>query len=148
MLRKVRAHQRLLEREIERGKATFDEVVAQRARPARGGSRAHARARCAPTRCPSSQRRSGASPRSGAATSPSASATRPQRLGEQLVQAQAAVEQRLGDWQSDVAKLQEGLAEELKRVEAKQRQLMAEVESKIGQDAEGLQARDRGAARS
>jgi paraquat-inducible protein B len=49
------------------------------------------------------------------------------------------VEQRLGDWNNDVAKLQEGLADELKRLEAKQRQLMTEIESRIGQDADGLQ---------
>ena len=62
------------------------------------------------------------------------------RLGEQLMQAQASVDQRLTDWQSDVEKLQQGLDVELKRIEAKQRQLMADVESKIGQDAESLQA--------
>src|SRR5581483_6887 len=61
------------------------------------------------------------------------------RLGEQLIQAQAAVERRLGDWRNDVDKLQEGLMDELKRVEGKQRQLMSEVAAKIGQDAEGLQ---------
>ena len=62
------------------------------------------------------------------------------RLGEQLVAVQRTVEQRLGDWNNDVAKLQEGLADELKRLEGKQRQLMTEIESRIGQDAEGLQA--------
>jgi paraquat-inducible protein B len=62
------------------------------------------------------------------------------RLGEQLVAVQRTVEQRLGDWNNDVAELQEGLADELKRLEGKQRQLMSEIESRIGQDAEGLQS--------
>jgi outer membrane murein-binding lipoprotein Lpp len=62
------------------------------------------------------------------------------RLGEQLMQAQAAVDQRLVDWQSDIEQLKQGLDEELKRIELRQRQLMAEVESKIGQDAEALSA--------
>ena len=53
--------------------------------------------------------------------------------------AQRNVEQRLGDWNNDVSKLQEGLTDELKRVEVRQRQLMAELESRIGQDADGLQ---------
>ncbi len=53
--------------------------------------------------------------------------------------AQRNVEQRLGDWNNDVSKLQEGLNDELKRVEARQRQLMADLESRIGQDAEGIQ---------
>ncbi len=61
-------------------------------------------------------------------------------MGEQLVAVQRTVEQRLGDWNNDVAKLQEGLADELKRLEGKQRQLMTEIESRIGQDAEGLQS--------
>jgi hypothetical protein len=61
------------------------------------------------------------------------------RLGAQLVQAQAAIEQRLTEWSSDVEKLQQGLTDELKRIETRQRQLTAEVEQKIGQDAEGLQ---------
>jgi hypothetical protein len=61
------------------------------------------------------------------------------RLGDQLVAVQRAVELRLADWGTDVAKLQEGLTDELKRVESRQRQLMAEIESRIGQDAEGLQ---------
>jgi uncharacterized protein YukE len=60
------------------------------------------------------------------------------RLGEQLLAVQSAVEQRLGDWSNDVAKLQEGLADELKRVETRQRQLIAEIEGRIGQDADGL----------
>lgn len=137
-LRKVRAHQRLLEREIERGKAAFDQVVAaeadQRARELES-TLARARAESISQladeeRRIAEERRRDVAERERDATS---------RLGAQLVEAQAAVERRFGDWQSDVEALQQGLTEELKRIETKQRQLMAEVESKIGQDAEALQ---------
>jgi hypothetical protein len=139
VLRKVHAHQRLLEREIERGKAAFDEVVAtELAERAADLESTLARTRAdslsqlaEEERRIAEERRRDVSERERDATA---------RLGEQLVQAQAAVERRLGDWRGDIEKLQEGLTEELKRVEAKQRQLMAEVESKIGKDAEGLQS--------
>ena len=49
------------------------------------------------------------------------------------------MEQRLSSWTTDIEKLQEGLTEELRRLEGRQRQLMAEIESRIGKDAEGLQ---------
>jgi len=62
------------------------------------------------------------------------------RLGDQLVAVQRAVEQRLAGWATDVEKLQEGLTEELRRIEARQRHLMTEIESRIGQDADGLQS--------
>jgi len=59
-------------------------------------------------------------------------------LGAKLVAAQQAVEERLTQWASDVEKLQEGLASELQRIEARQRHLMTEVEGRIGRDAESL----------
>jgi hypothetical protein len=61
------------------------------------------------------------------------------RLGEQLTEVQRSVEQRLTDWASDVEQLQEGLHEELRRIEARQRQLMTETEAKLGTAAEGVQ---------
>ena len=42
-------------------------------------------------------------------------------LLDQVVAAQRAVEQRLANWSNDMSKLQEGLSDELKRVEARQR---------------------------
>ena len=51
------------------------------------------------------------------------------KLGEQLLAAQRAVEQRLAEWASDVEKLQEGLTVEVKKLETKQRQLIADVEA-------------------
>jgi len=138
VLRRVRAQERLLAREIERGKAAFDEVVAAEAQQrAQELESTLARARAESIsqladeeRRIAEERRRDVAERERDATS---------RLGAQLVEAQAAVERRLGDWQSDVEALQQGLTEELKRIETRQRQLMAEVESKIGQDAEALQ---------
>jgi len=138
VLRKVRAHQALLDREIERGKAVFDEVVAQEsARRAEELQATLARARADSISQLAEEERRIAEERRRDVAERERDATA--RLGEQLVQAQAAVEQRLGGWQGDIEKLQEGLTDELRRIEAKQRQLMAEVESKIGQDAESLQ---------
>src|SRR5439155_7983402 len=132
-------HQKMLEREIERGKSDFDRVVAQELEQrtedlanllARG--RADALSRLAEEeRRIAEERRRDVAEREREASA---------RLGDQLVAVQRAVEQRLGDWGNDVVKLQEGLADELKRVEAKQRQLMTEIESRIGQDADGLQS--------
>src|SRR5204862_3108505 len=48
--------------------------------------------------------------------------------------------QRLANWSGDVEKLQHGLAYELARIAQRQRQRMVEIEARIGQDAEGLQA--------
>ena len=139
VLRKVKAHQRALEREIERGKSAFDEVVAREvARRAEELQNALARARADSISALAEEERRIAEERRRDVAERERDATA--RLGEQLVRAQATVEQRLGDWQADVDKLQQGMTEELKRIEAKQRQLMAEVESKIGQDAEALQS--------
>ena len=137
VLRKVRAHERMLDRAIERGKATFDDVVTQEV----GQRAAELEATLARARADSisqladeerriaEERRRDVAERERDATA---------RLGHQLVQAQAAVDQRLVDWQSDVEQLKQGLDEELKRIETRQRQLIADVESKIGQDAEAL----------
>jgi hypothetical protein len=137
VLRKVRAHQGLLDREIERGKAVFEQVVAEESeRRAEELEATLARARADSISQLAEEERRIAEERRRDVAERERDATA--RLREQLVQAQAAVEQRLGDWQSDVEKLQEGLTDELKRIEAKQRHLMAEVESKIGQDADAV----------
>ena len=137
VLRRARGLERMLQREIERGKSAFDEVVAneiaQRTEEleavlARG--RAESLSQLADEeRRIAEERRRDVAERERDATA---------KLTDQLVQAQASVERRLGDWSADLEKLQEGLSDELHTLEAKQRQLMADVEAKIGQDAEGL----------
>jgi hypothetical protein len=138
-LRRVRAHGRLLDREIERAKSVFDEVVTEEStRRAEELQATLARARADAISQLADEERRIAEERRRDVAERERDATA--RLGEQLVQAQAAVERRLVDWQSDVEKLQQGLTEELKRIETRQRQLMSDVESKIGQDGEALQS--------
>jgi len=137
VLRRARGLERMLQREIERGKGAFDEVVAseiaqrtEELEAVLARARAEALSQLADEeRRIAEERRRDVAERERDATA---------RLTDQLVQAQAAVERRLGDWSADVEKLQEGLNDELHALEARQRQLMAEVEAKIGQDAEGL----------
>jgi hypothetical protein len=139
VLRKMRAHQRVLEREIDRGKASFDEVIAEEVsrrsvelQAVLARERADSLSQLAEEeRRIAEERRRDVAERERDATA---------HLGEQLVRAQAAIEHRLAEWSSDVEKLQQGLTDELKRIETRQRQLTAEVEQKIGQDAEGLQS--------
>jgi hypothetical protein len=138
VLRRVRAHERLLDRTVERGRAAFDEIVSEEiARRAAELEATLARARADSISQLAEEERRIAEERRRDVAERERDATA--RLGLQLMQSQAAVDQRLSDWQSDVEKLQQGLGEELKRIETRQRQLMADVESKIGQDAEALQ---------
>jgi hypothetical protein len=137
VLRRLRRSERLLERELERGKATFDEVIAREAAlRAEELEALLARARAEALSSLAEEERRIAEERRRDVVERERDASA--QLSEQLVQAQALVERRLGDWTADLEKLQEGLNDELHAIEAKQRQLMAEVEAKIGQDAEGL----------
>jgi hypothetical protein len=139
VLRKVRSHQQLLEREIERGKSAFDEVVAHElAQRAEELEHTLARLRADSLSQLAEEERRIAEERRRDVAERERDAT--ERLSVQLVAAQTAVEQRLADWSSDVGKLQESLAEDLKRIETRQQALMTEANAKIGQDAERLQA--------
>jgi hypothetical protein len=139
VLRKVKGHERLLDRTIDRGRAAFDEIVTQEIeRRAAELEATLARARADSISQLAEEERRIAEERRRDVAERERDATA--RLGEQLMRAQATVDQRVTDWQSDLEKLRQGLDEELKRIEVRQRQLMADVESKIGQDAESLQA--------
>jgi uncharacterized protein YukE len=135
--RKTRSQQGMLDRELERGKAEFDRVVAAEL-TARSEQLAAvlARARADTLSQLAEEERRIAEERRRDVVERERDASA--RLGEQLLAVQSAVEQRLGDWSNDVAKLQEGLVDELKRVETRQRQLITEIEGRIGQDADGL----------
>lgn len=138
-LRKVRAHQQLLDREIERGKTEFDAVVARElAQRSEELERTLQRLRADSLSQLAEEERRIAEERRRDVAERERDATA--RLGDQLVAAQRVVEQRLGAWTGDVEKLQQGLVDELTRIEAKQRQLMADLEGKIGQDAEAIEA--------
>lgn len=137
-LRKVRAEQQMLERKIEQGKSHFDAVVSRELEE-RSEELAQTLARLradsisqlvTEERRIADERRRDVSEREREATL---------SLSNQLIAVQGAVQQRVRDWAGDVEKLQAGLDDELKRVEARQRQLMAAVAAKVGQDAEGIQ---------
>jgi hypothetical protein len=138
LLLRVRRHAHMLDAAIERGKAEFDAVVSrelhQRAEELEATLqrlRAESLSQlAAEERRIAEERRRDVAERERDATA---------RLGDQLLKAQQAVEERLTAWTSDVEKLQERLAEELARLEARHTHLMAEVETRIGRDAEGLQ---------
>ena len=138
VLRRVQRHQHLLEREIEQGKAAFDEVVANEAEERSAELKlmlARLRADSLSQLAEEERRIAEERRRDVAERERDASA----RLGEQLAEVQRSVEQRLTDWAGDVEQLQEGLNDELRRIEARQRQLMTETEAKIGGAAEGLE---------
>jgi len=133
-LRKVRAEQQMLERKIEQGKSHFDAVVSRELEE-RSEELAQTLARLradsisqlvTEERRIADERRRDVSEREREATL---------SLSNQLIAVQGAVQQRVRDWAGDVEKLQAGLDDELKRVEARQRQLMAAVAAKVGQDA-------------
>lgn len=136
---RARRKSRTLEEEIERGKAEFDVVVAAEvSERAQELQRTLARLRAdalsgyaEEERRIAAERRLDVAEREREATA---------KLGEQLLGAQRAVEQRLAEWASDVEKLQEGLTVEVKKLETKQRQLIADVEVRIGQEAEAQHA--------
>jgi hypothetical protein len=135
--RKTRSHQGMLERELARGKAEFDRVVAaELAERSEQLAALLARSRADTLSLLADEERRVAEERRRDVAERERDASA--RLGEQLLAVQSAVEQRLSDWSNDVAKLQEGLADELKRVETRQRQLITEIEGRIGQDADGL----------
>ena len=137
-LRKVRAHERILEREIESGRAAFDEVIAgEVAQRSEELERTMSRLRADALSGLAEEERRIADDRRRDVAERERDATA--RLMEQLVVAQAGVEERLSDWASDVEKLQAGLAADLKRIEARQQQAIAELEAKIGNDGDRLQ---------
>lgn len=137
MLLRVRGTAHMLEAEIERGKTEFDAIV-ERELALRASeletTLARVRADALSELATEERRIADDRRREVAEREREATAT----LGAKLVDAQHAVEERLTQWASDVAKLQEGLAAELQRIEARQRHLMTEVESRIGRDAEAL----------
>ena len=134
-LARMRRRARTLEQEIERGKTEFDTVVAAEvAERSQELERTLARLRADALSGYADEERRIAEERRRDVAEREREATA--KLGEQLLAAQRAVEQRLAEWASDVEKLQEGLTVEVKKLETKQRQLIADVEGRIGQEAE------------
>jgi hypothetical protein len=139
VLRRVRGSQHLLEQELEHGRAAFDEVVAQEiARRSEELRTVLARERSDSLSQLAEEERRIAEERRRDVAERERDATA--RLSERLVQTQASVERRLAEWSADVEKLQAGLTDELRTLDAKQGQLIAEVEARIGQEADGLES--------
>src|SRR5437870_223344 len=139
VLRKAQRHEQLLEREIERGKSAFEEVVANEVETrAAELERTLARARADSLSALAEEERRIAEERRRDVAERERDASA--KLGEALIGVQRDVEKRLADWGSDLEKLQQGLADELTRIAQRQRQLMAELESRIGNETNGVQA--------
>jgi uncharacterized membrane-anchored protein YhcB (DUF1043 family) len=138
LLRKVREQQQSLAREIDRGKSEFDAVVAREVEQRSAElaqTLARLRAESLSQLAEEERRIADERRRDVAERERDATAT----LGKQLLAVQGAVEQRVADWTGDVEKLKGGLDAELKRIEARHRQLMIEIGGKLEQDAEGLE---------
>jgi hypothetical protein len=138
VLRKVQRHEQALERAIDAGKETFDAVVANEVQERSAElERMLARLRADSLSEFSEEERRIAEERRRDVVERERDASA--RLGEQLVEVQRSVEQRLTDWTGDVEQLQEGLHAELRRIEARQRQLMADTDAKVAKASEGVQ---------
>ncbi len=138
VLRKVREHEQLLAREIDRGKSEFDAVVAREVEQrSQELERTLARSRAESLSQLAEEERRIADERRRDVAERERDATL--KLDNQLLTVQAAVEQRVVDWAGDVDQLKAGLETELKHIEARHRQLMVEIGSKLEQDADGLQ---------
>ena len=139
LLRRVQRHAQALDREIERGKSEFDAVVANEvAERTRELEHTLARLRADALSGYAEEERRIAEERRRDVAERERDATA--KLGEQLLAAQRTIEDRLTDWTSDIEKLQDGLTDELRKLEAKHRQRTAEVEARISQDVEGEHA--------
>jgi len=138
LVRRAQRHQQTLDAELERGKAEFDVAVAHEVElRATELAQVLARARADSLSALAQEERRIAEERRRDVAEREREAGA--RLGVQLTEAQAGVEQRVANWTTDVERLQQGLADDLTRVGARQRQLMSEIHVRLGRDAEGLQ---------
>src|SRR5262249_30064204 len=139
VLRRTRAEAGALEREIEQGRARFDEVVAAEAEErAAELERTLARARAESLSALAADERRIAEERRRDVVERERVAG--EKLAEALAAAQRDVDRRLKEWASDIDKLQAHLAAEQQRLTQRQLQVTAEVESRIEQEGERLQS--------
>jgi hypothetical protein len=62
------------------------------------------------------------------------------RLSESLIEVERRVEQRIAGWVGDLERGEARLAEEVERIATRQRDLFAQAETRLGKDAERLEA--------
>src|ERR1700722_16639948 len=137
----TRANRRLrtLEQEFERGRAHFADVVANEAREQGLGlaeamtiARSEAlSALAAEERRITEERRREVALREREANT---------RLSAVLAETQSAVEQRFADWGTHLSALQQSLSSNLEQVGQHQKQLSAEMQARLSEEAEGFQA--------
>ncbi len=138
-LRRTRAEAGALDRELERGKALFEEVIAREAelRAAELAetlalTRSNAISQLADEeRRISEERRREVVEREREATV---------KLVAALTEAQRSVEARFSDWGSQLTSLQQALTTELERVGNRQQQLIAGLETNLTKEAERLES--------
>src|SRR5215831_8983832 len=136
---RTRSQAGLLDREIARGRARFDEVVAAEAEErAAELERTLARARAESLSALAADERRIAEERRRDVVERERVAG--EKLAEALTAAQRDVDRRLKEWASDIDKLQAHLAAEQQRLTQRQLQVTAEVESRIEQEGERLQS--------
>jgi hypothetical protein len=138
-LKRTRATAGALDREIERGKALFEEVIAKEAEQRAAElaetlalTRSEAISKLADEeRRIADERRRDVVERERDATI---------KLVAALTEAQRAVEARFADWGSELTSLQQALTGELERIGSRHQQLVAALESKLANETERLEA--------
>ncbi len=138
-LKRTRASAGALDREIERGKALFEEVIAKEAE-VRGAELAETLALTrsdAISKLADEERRI-AEERRREVVDLEREAT--VKLVAALTEAQRSVEARFADWGSELTSLQQALTGELERVGTRQKQLVTALEAKLTKEAERLEA--------
>ncbi len=137
-LTRARERTRTLEQEIERGKATFELVIAREAEERAAEleqALSLARARALSALAEDERRIAEERRRDVAERERDAGA----KLSAALTEAQRSVEQRFVGWSTDLTQLQGSLATERERIAQRQRQLRDELDAKIAAEAERLQ---------
>lgn len=139
LLRNARARTRTLEEELERGRATFDEIVAreldERAAELEQTLKI-ARAESLSIFVEEERRITEERRRDVAERERDASA----HLVEALTEAGRRVDERLSAWALDLARLQDGLADELASIGQRLAQVSTNAEAKISDEADRLQS--------
>ncbi|HEY4346438.1 MAG TPA: hypothetical protein VGM80_02540 [Gaiellaceae bacterium] len=139
LLTRARNRMRTLEEEIERGRAHFDETIANEAQlratelaEMMALARSHALSMLAEEeRRIVEERRRDVAERERDATT---------KLATALAAAQRSVEQRFAQWGTDVTGLQQGLTSELEKIGQRQQQMIAAADTKITAESERLES--------
>ena len=130
---------RALDREIERGKAVFADVLSRES-TARAAELAQTLkiARAESLSLLAGEERRSAEERRQAVAKHEAEASA--RLGVALAKAQRAVDQRFADWAADLHKLQQSVSGEIERIKQRQEEILSGMDSRVTSEAERLKS--------